>query len=662
MHKTFFKTKTLLLKTWKPVLFLGFSIVLFSSCSKKDPLDKPAGGDATVSISVGLAPEQEVKKAGIKTMATSARTANGETILKTETLKGKGIEIDVTTAEGYDYSFNDKLETHKPLHRLQKVSATSPVSKQSGINKVAADVPMNTGVKYWIAFFNKATQEFEHSQQAVAGTPLTLDVVKNQEYEWYAYSYNNTDDISTLNEASGLVSTYTSAPFLYAKGVFKATASGDTPLAIIFEHQLQQIRFSIDTRGLFGNVSSAAVHFAQNTRAQPAFFDIRAGDIAQLQVEGEENARLLFNIVEDDSDRHIQAQYYSANYDQTDYHFEIDTLQVILPNGDTEDLVDFLPQKNISFSFSSGGKAKVHAANLRLWRTMPTKKILHLEGSTTLGYGASVKASGNFLKDPRNFGPQSDYLRIQGFTHEVIDNIVANSLSNALANPANYPDVIIAGMHNGLNTNDYTALETYLRRGGVVFLIVGNTPPVARNFFRKIFNSSAITLSIHDGGGTVYKLHDVDSDVLAWPFGDTRGRYWGRHVGGGAYINNIPPEEKEKIFVYTQSGANRDNQQGESVSMFRHKELNLFFVGDEGFLSNERENLQGQGSSGSPFATDVNNLPVPRTNYGHSSSASAPDPGKSTGSWEVDNSIIFGNVFAYLLAQSYYIPLDRSPL
>src|SRR5690606_33201198 len=100
----------------------------------------------------------------------------------------------------------------------------------------------------------------------------------------------------------------------------------------------------------------------------------------------------------------------------------------------------------------------------KMWKVFRKMKILHLESSDDYSYGASnpLKASGAFLRNPYNFGPESNYVRTEGFVHSKM-YVAGNRLRDSLANPAKYPDIIIAGMFSGFLQADYDAFTILLK-------------------------------------------------------------------------------------------------------------------------------------------------------------------------------------------------------
>lgn len=233
-------------------------------------------------------------------------------------------------------------------------------------------------------------------------------------------------------------------------------------------------------------------------------------------------------------------------------------------------------------------------------------------------------------------------------------------MAKALSSPSNYPDVIICGMFNNLNDADYAALGLYLQRGGVLFLMTESTSTALRTWFRNTLSSATLTTPRQDGSGAVYKINNIDPDVLNGVFGDARGKYWGQDRSSTQYMENINPND---IVAYTGGSVNFASRTG--VTMFRHKTLNLFFVGDTGFLANRLNDGSEERDTAYPFATVGGSGPdmhfPTSTPYGRRSATGSLESGRAAGSWQVENGVIFGNVFAWLLERSHFAGVNRTP-
>src|SRR5690606_8487751 len=143
---------------------------------------------------------------------------------------------------------------------------------------------------------------------------------------------------------------------------------------------------------------------------------------------------------------------------------------------------------------------------------------------------------------------------------------------------------------------------------------------------------------LSDSGGAVYPILSNDEAILSGPFGDLHNANWGQDGSPTLYIKDIP---EDQIEVYSRNSIN-NNPNVEGVSMFRHKTKNVFYVGDIGFISNQRANGMYGTISIEPFATDDNDFPMEHTRYGRTAQSRSPDYPKPAGSWKIHNSMIFG--------------------
>lgn len=425
--------KKLLSKVYNFVAAILILNIILASCSKKEASKPDNEEPATVSISINAVASEETITPGVKVknMRAAPKATTAEHVLSKETVNVGEFEMDIIAAEG---SYTTFAKSTGPARTdIEKQKTKSGKLMKSAAAKLAANIPMEEGVKYWLVFYRKGTTTVTHSLQGTAGTPMQLDIVKNQDYEWFAYSYDDTDNIEAFNISSPQIQTRTDAPLLYAKGSFKATTSGNTPLSIIFKHQLQQIKVQLDTRGLFGDITAHAAIFGESDYVKTSAFDLLSGTlVGALTTVATTN--LTFSDVDASSKRQKYARYYTADFSRKNYELRISSLTVYLPNGASQDLTASLPNAGVAtFDFTAGGAGKLHYAKLDMWKRIPVKSILHIEGSSVYSYAASnpKKASGAFLREPINFGSLSNYLRVDGFTHE-IQGYAANTLKNRL--------------------------------------------------------------------------------------------------------------------------------------------------------------------------------------------------------------------------------------
>jgi len=542
------------------------------------------------------------------------------------------------------------------------ILSSTPRSVSNNGALKSAVVKMSAGVKYRVLLVNTLTQQVEMDFVATAGEMLEIAVVEGRTYQWCAYSYNSSDeaDLGSVNLVAPTIYSKPDKPLLFATGQI-TTVLGTTPISINFQHQMAQLKVEVDTKGMFGDIVDISASFAANT-IKGGEFNLLTGAF-QGNLYTEEGVGLLNFKNKDTSSNQVKvASFYTADVNCNSFEVQFADLNVKLINGNTESLAGKFPDGgSVTFgTYNGSSKGKVLNGVMKMWKVFPRKTILHIEGNAAFSYGASVPtlASGAFLRNSYNFGPQSNYMRIEGFDYVVISP-VANSLRDKLANPATYPDVVIAGMFAGFNAADYDALYNYIERGGVVFLMIETETPNVENFMSKIFGTP-IDAVIHDAAGAVYKMTTEDADVLNYCFGDVRGVYWGEDGSHSLYLNGIPASS---VISYT--GSSRNFAAATGLTMFRHKTKHFFYVGDTSFLSCNKLNGETSSYIYFPFATttDGHDFPVPKSKFGELAAPGSPDyPQFNYVNYaKVYNAVIFGNVFARLVATSHYMGINRNP-
>lgn len=629
-----------------------FSSHLFESCSKD--VDQ-IGSEAQVSLSFSIGGIYDDNSNNLL----KANTINNNFSLEEK----KGIGVNSISKKNGNIVLDMITEESRIIDSFP--SSISDINK-----KLANTVNMKNNIRYRILVYTM-DNDLIASTEGTVGERLNISVTRNQSYKWYAYSFNTTDQIPdpTLSPNSpsnpSIITPYTTT-LLYASnstGTPLITANG-TPISIIFKHQLTQLNVELDARGMFADIVTLDANF-QGDYVKTSSFDLLTGQKFG-QLSSANISQISFISKDEDSDRIKLAKYYTADPSLTQYSIKVTSLTVRYPNNNTEDMMSKISgNETVTFgTFDNSNVGYSLKGLLKLWLVLPTKSMLHYgTGAANRGYDAAEgSTSGYFVRSPYNFSPTSDYFKIDGFTHtQVISG--SNRMRDALADPATFPDVIICGIFDGMNANDYDALEKYLKRGGVVFLMTESTDTDLRNFFRNLFNNQNITIARHDGGGAVYKFNDVDARVSNGLFGDVGGAYWGQDRSLTQYISNIDPND---IVVYSGISVNGATTY-DGVTMFRHKDLNLFFTGDTGFLASTQQAAGGavNSNTGYPFATiggSGTDKYFPTTKaFGTASNANALEPRMSAGSWQVSNAIIFANALSWMLERAHFDPVDRSP-
>lgn len=212
------------------------------------------------------------------------------------------------------------------------------------------------------------------------------------------------------------------------------------------------------------------------------------------------------------------------------------------------------------------------------------------------------------------------------------------------------PDIMIHGFHSHITTPEVVdSLVSYLERGGVLILQdeygtggAGTANSISYRLAKKLFPNEAASISYQTlgGPGSVYTVSStVDDEITNGPFGNLKGKNWGEDSSTAFGLGGLPADS---IVVYSSGsyispGGVSIPTYSNTVTMFRHKRLNLFIVTDGGFNSNASNYIgDSYGSrTACPFAMNVNYEPIPRINWGYG------------GNYTVYNSQLFANVLAW---------------
>jgi hypothetical protein len=333
--------------------------------------------------------------------------------------------------------------------------------------------------------------------------------------------------------------------------------------------------------------------------------------------------------------------------------------------------------KTMTITLNSTGIAKTCTATVNCVFT--SKKILVMGYAPAVGgadpdiYGYALtgnRASYDMVMATVNYGTTAtSTVKVQGLTINGLSGSTLGTsapimitavptdagLSTALATN---PDIVIIGWGMAYTSSIISQFTDYLNNGGVMIIMnkyssTGNaTTNSEASFFTSLFGTAVTAATITNSTGTVigatvldgslFKLASISGDpILNGPFGSLNGLLWGNDYYPATYMKGIPDSQ-----IITYSGAN--NATGGSntgVTMFRHKTLNLFWVGDGGFVSNEyTTNGSYPSTTIEPFATNSSNVPIARTGFGTGATYG--------GTGSVCNSQLFANVLAWAIQQA----------
>lgn len=651
-------------------------MLIFTSC-KKENETKTIGGEE-VELVFTLTGMKEVNTVGTKqsnSRSINSVSQNYEDIAMSTTKIGNVDLITSSVVEPIKISFE---------------GSNSGLYENGLKRKLAANIPMEDGIKYMILIYNNVTGDFVTSALGTAGQAIKIPVHGNINYKWYAYSYNTTTDITVpVNKVVPTIPTPTDSDLLYTSGIVNVGGPADYPISILFEHKLSLIQVELDYDRMFAQMRDYDLEFANTTFLNKGTFNLLNGsttDIVPYTITS-----LNDHLIDDPTGEKIKvAKFYVADPSPipTSFDVVIDKLSVKYsganPTVDTELIgpSSTLTTKTVEFGAFTPIIGQKFIAKIKLWHSFKPRTILHVTrtGADTYSYAAQRYFDGSnyydiytgaaywMINDTRNYGmTASSKVRAGAFTHQRC--YLNNSLDGFLT-AATKPDITIISVYYLMDDNDRTALINYINAGGVVLLMTDGVNVADRiaqqPFFRDFFGDQSITLQDNGfGRGTLYAFKDINDEILNGPFGDLRPdritnvpKYWGEDASATTTLANIPSDQ---ITYYSEAApANRVGTPN-GVTMFKHNYKNFFWIGDGGFLSNPTPGAGGTYGPADygafPFATRAaDNYPVSKL-YGEGTAN-----GFTLGTTPVWNSVLFANVMSWAIVNAEFFGINTGGL
>ncbi|WP_367329756.1 hypothetical protein [Sphingobacterium multivorum] len=631
------------------IMLLG--ICFISGCSHKDSLDL-ANEETKLTIHV----------AGV--IGTDLITMNRASASQSPSSTSSAV-----LASGFNVDIHSE---QMPISTIEASRTNTTISTKASSNR-ATTQNMQSEFKYRILVYNKSTGQLWRTVQAVAGTPLSIDVTKGNSYAWYAYSYNNAEDLpEPTNLADPAIETSTSKDLLYAKGeitIAKTAANqqDNYPINIVFNHRVAQVYVKVDASILadYANINSIKVSFDKDNYLKKGVFNLKNDQISQSEVV---STSTIFSALE--ADNIYEATYYTVDAAAvSSYKIIIDDLNVTfkdveasMANRNLATYNGAANKPNFTYTYSAPQAGQRLAAIANLWYTLSSKRILHISNNTNFGYALEQGPSWNFLNALENFGnlPNSlvkmaPWASGQGAwvggstTNDMTGNWILNGANSTVdaqitsrlsaANNTNRPDIVILGYDVVyLRPAVATALLNYMNDKGIVILMMqDNVGQENIDFFNQLFGVNNIQLNLLGPAGSMYPLigNDPNDIILNGRIGDARGKLWGEDAGTTLGIINAPASQ---ITIYSKGQPINDaTTYADRVTMFKHKTKNFFFIGDGGFVS--------YNGGTSPVVCPFNYDPVTKRPL--------PKPFGYAGNWYAEksqnayNSIVMGNIMLW---------------
>lgn len=614
--------------------------------------------------------------------------------IHTEQHTKPGFGIDVTTIQApISESTGQRMALSKVEMPSLKSSSSASMAGATKLMASSGPTPMGKDTTYVLLIYRNNEPGVWKSFKGKARQAIELDVIKGDTYKWFAYSYNDKDDILLPADMENpKVEAPTNKDLLYASGVVEVPrTSPGTPffqqVDILFKHKMAQVKVVIDGRPLarHATITSITAEFAQPIDIYGGVLDIKGGNMTVSTTK--ESIKDIFNGA--DSDNFWEAIYYTADPNNlTSYDVKITQLPVVFdivdPSIASVNLATFTNNtfptppnlvKHHVFDMPKIGQSLF--AETVLSYTFQSKRILHMSSNYAYAYAMERSHPWKMLNDQRNFGPLPESLvRMQpsvdgsvwrGAAADAIDNKANNwivgpgSISDLDLNqkkivsmlnerdPYKSVDILISGSDMYFfSPSVIQAIKDFVNDGGVYMMMyeaAGNLPTTSgKQLIAAIMDediSSFNMVNMHAAAaGSVFPMVSTVNDLFTnGPFGDVRNQQWGEDAAGLMGVTGLP-SSKTTIYSYGQAMNRIDNPSfAAAATMFRHKTKNFFFLGDGGLSSWNG----GADLTICPFLLDVATArPVPKA-YGN---AYLPK-NYAAGSKKVYNSVLTGNLLLW---------------
>lgn len=310
---------------------------LIVGCSKKDDTKDLIGDGTKIIVNVmGITDMTEVP-AKLKASAAEMPTIKDNEIMPKE-MRSLG-------------AFDAQVSLTKDELKQRPVSIGENVTSTLGSGQLMA-AAMESGVTYRLVIYDASDNTVVSSTQLVSGTQGEVNVRKGGTYNWYAVSYNNTENIPHADETNPVINVPEASDLLYASGSITVDINapdGNEPLGIVFAHKFSRIGLELNTMGMFANMNSVGVVVNGATGTTGTFdlinntFTGSSTDPITVDFSDFENVDPLYG------DRKI-AYIYSSVETSTNLSVSINALDIQLDDG-TNRVFSNLAASPVGFDF-----------------------------------------------------------------------------------------------------------------------------------------------------------------------------------------------------------------------------------------------------------------------------------------------------------------------
>ncbi|MBP3944080.1 hypothetical protein J5U18_11010 [Sphingobacteriaceae bacterium WQ 2009] len=299
-----------------PILMLA--VLLFLGCNKESP-NATMGSEKLIIRVAGIVdegPENISLKAASSTRSNSSLDLSNSVInrdLKEVTLQLSSVE------EHTNQALSDQWNKQTEEAAATNLVGT-PLLASAPKNLLAQTSPniitMADDISYRLMLYTKDGDDlrFQQSLDLKSGTSTSIDIVKGQQYQWYAYSYNTTDNFPALTNTSNpvLASTF-DKELLYDADSFNLQNEGNYQLLIRFRQQLARTGLRINSKGIFGNIIDVKANHITEIPLVASNFNLMEGRFTDIVSQHTVSAGDALTLQVNPTNAEIMEAYYYSS-------------------------------------------------------------------------------------------------------------------------------------------------------------------------------------------------------------------------------------------------------------------------------------------------------------------------------------------------------------
>lgn len=340
----------------KYILFFFF-ILSFTACKKENKEAITGTAKLRIAVSGVSTPSNERTPLNLRSASGKSASVNkgdvGAHLKAKMKHNGRSAMLNRDAFSAFTYTENDyssavqHIDPKSSIQRSFKM-ASSKQKRSSATVRSGELLEMEAKIKYRFVLFSGTgkSRVVDRDFELEAGTPISIDVVKGQEYSWVAYSFNTDEGIPALNVHEPTVETFTDKSLLHASGSFNTNNAGDYDLPILFAHKLMRFGLRLDSRGIFAKINDAKATYVgpKDLVFSSGKFDVFTGKVTEVLSTNATRLTMGSSIplaAIDEEEQIYAAYYYTVDPAALPADFEVDVNYISVRFTDSDPKQEF---------------------------------------------------------------------------------------------------------------------------------------------------------------------------------------------------------------------------------------------------------------------------------------------------------------------------------